>query len=819
MKLVTSFLLVTLLFTSCVGIKYLPPGESILYKHKIKSSGNLNKETLNNLLEQKPNKKLIETKLITLPISHRVYVYHWGKNNFDSVKILSKRRQLEEKFDRKMDKASTARKQARLNEKKISKLEKIDTKLREGNLFMRWGEELAVYDSNAMDISKQKLKTYLFTKGYFDAQVQFEKTQEDQLVELTYTIVEKQPYTIDSLIFSIKDEGIKKLFFDHIREHQLLGKRYDETLISNERNRVYELLVNNGYYDFKRQYVHFEVDSTLLDGNRLVIRETILNAPGNQRHKIFRIDSVIFTTESGARSSLDHQLETYNNVTYDFSSNKYPERLLDWRIFLEKDSIYRKDLTLQTQRQLSHLDIFKFVNINYDSTGGKFVANIFTSPLKKFQTSTETGLSVLDQAGLPGPFINFNAKSRNIFRGLEIIQFDGNAGIMGIQSFQGETNYSRLQYGGQFSVTFPQFLFPLKNSLRKRIGRYNPRTKFATGLNFEDRRDEYERITLNGNISYIWQVRDNIQFTLKPADLSYIWSNPESDFRENVLNSLPRSLSSAFQSSFVSFSSIGMDVRKNNYGIGNTDASLVRAYFESGGNLELITGEPIFDPRDSLAYYKYLKTSFDFRRNKRINESTALAYRINVGVALAYDNNNALPYEKYFFAGGSNSIRAWEPRRLGPGGFAMYDSLNSRGQPVINNTLESPGDILLEASIEFRKDLVGFLEYALFIDMGNTWLWKSRTVSPDEDGFGPTDNSQNDNGVFKLSSFPREIAVGAGFGLRFDFSFLLLRLDAAYKIVDPAYPLGERFILNGYNFQDLWNDNKMSVNIGIGYPF
>lgn len=821
MKASFSIFFIILLFTSCIGTKYLKPGENILYNQGIKSTGNLDKDALQRLLEQKANKKLVDTRLIwldiTLPIAHRVYIYNWGKKHFDSTDLLRKRKKISNKYNRKIEKANSASRESRLKKKRQQKIEKINTRLREGNLRMRWGEQLAVFDSNAVNISKRNLKAYLFSKGYFDAEIEADIEKEGRLVEVTYTIFQKKPYIIDSILYIVKDKNAKELLMKHRDANLLKGKRYDEGLITEERNRTFELMVNNGYYGFKRQYIHFEVDSTILDNKRLVVRKTVVNPPGQQRHKLFKVDSVIFTTGSGVRQSREHRIETYNDVTYDFSSDRYPERLLDWRIFIEKDSLYQKNLTLQTQRQLSYLDVFKFVNINYDSTGGKFIANIFTSPLKKFQTSTEVGLSVLDQAGYPGPFVNFNAKSRNFFKGLEIIQFDGNASIVGISNVRDrDDNYTRLQYGGQLSVTFPQFLFPLKNSVRKRIGRFNPRTKFASGLNFEDRRDEYERTTLYGNISYIWQVKNNTQFTLKPTDLSYIWAVNSVAFEED-LSKLPRSLASAFEPSFVSFSSIAVDHKKNNYGIANLDASLIRSYFETGGNLLAVVGDQPFG--SGLEYYRYLKTNVDYRKNERINESTALAYRVNVGAALSYGKNHALPYEKYFFAGGSNSIRAWEPRRLGPGAFGTYVEPNDRGQIVVSDTLERPGDILLELSLEFRKDLAGFVEYALFIDAGNTWLWKSNTIVAEDDAYGESEDGPKDDGVFKLRTFPREIAVGAGFGLRFDFSFLLLRLDAAYKIVDPAYPLGERFILGGYNFQDLWNSDKMTLNIGIGYPF
>ncbi|RED95619.1 translocation and assembly module lipoprotein TamL [Marinoscillum furvescens] len=812
MKAKVVVFVLSVVLSSCLGTKYLKKDQSLLVKQQIKSEGEISADELNGQLSQHPNSRPMQ-----LPIAHLVHLRRLGLSMFDTAQLESKQQRIEKKFNKKIARAKSSKRKATLNSKKIQKLERIERKLKEGNQLMRWGEKLAVFDSSKVKASATNLKQYLFTKGYFNGHVEAEVNRKsDKKVKTTYIVHEGKPYEVDSMIYVIKDPKLDTLFKDNLEEQLLIGEQYDQSLFTQERDRVYDLMTNHGYYNFKRQYVLFEVDSTILDDHRLVVRETIANPPGKSGHRTHRLDSVIFTT--GSNEGRFRRVTTHNDITFNFSKNKYPERLLSWRVFLEKDSLYSKKLTLETQKQLSYLDIFKFVNINYDSTGGKFIANIFTSPLKKYQTSTEVGLSVFDEAnGLPGPFFNFNAKSRNIFGGLEIFQFDGTASIQGISSVsEEENNYSRLQYGGQLSVTFPQFLFPLKESKRSAIGRYNPRTKVATGVNFEDRRGEYERTTFNGSMSYIWQVRDNSQFSFKPFDLSYIKSNNSQSFSDR-LDSLARqgnqSLVSAFESSFVSFSAFTASFNKNKYGVGNVNSMLLQGYLETGGNLNNLTKDNIFG--DSLEYYKYIKASIEFRQNHRLTSKSALAYRFHVGAAYAYGTNRALPYEKYFFAGGSNSIRAWRPRRLGPGAYAPYDaSVENESKPNIDYTREQPGDIILETSVEYRADLVGFVDYALFVDAGNTWLWRSQNVSSASDG------DSNDNGVFKFSEFPQEIAVGAGFGLRMDFSFLILRLDLAYKMVDPAYPKGERFLLDDYKLKYLWDFNNYGAfNIGIGYPF
>ncbi len=157
--------------------------------------------------------------------------------------------------------------------------------------------------------------------------------------------------------------------------------------------------------------------------------------------------------------------------------------------------------------------------------------------------------------------------------------------------------------------------------------------------------------------------------------------------------------------------------------------------------------------RNGLQFYRFLRFNSDFRYYIPQGKHSTWAFRVNVGIAHAYGPSKSLPYEKFFFAGGSNSVRAWAPRRLGLGG--SRDSIRTDG--VYDYSYEQPGDILLEASAEYRRDIISFLEGAVFIDAGNTWLTRA--------------DSNNVNGDFKFNRFYKEIAVGGGVGLRFDFSF------------------------------------------------
>jgi len=202
------------------------------------------------------------------------------------------------------------------------------------------------------------------------------------------------------------------------------------------------------------------------------------------------------------------------------------------------------------------------------------------------------------------------------------------------------------------------------------------------------------------------------------------------------------------------------------------------------------------------------------RRINVIGKNTVVAYRFNSGMAYAYGKNKSLPYEKFFFAGGSNSVRAWRPRRLGPGSLEPPISTNQGKDGLFDYSIEKPADILLEGSLEVRQKLFGFVNGAVFVDAGNVWTFEPRKVVSDDDG-------NPGSAEFRPESFLKEIAVGTGFGLRFDFTFLILRFDVGIKVWDPARDEGQRFVFDKVKFFGPFGPNREPViyNVGIGYPF
>jgi outer membrane protein assembly factor BamA len=262
-----------------------------------------------------------------------------------------------------------------------------------------------------------------------------------------------------------------------------------------------------------------------------------------------------------------------------------------------------------------------------------------------------------------------------------------------------------------------------------------------------------------------------------------------------------------------------------NYGSLDKNARFIRSQIESGGTtLNFINPDLIMD-KWGLSSFKYLRFSFDFRRTRILSKFVTLAYRFNSGVAWSYSKDGGLPYEKFFFVGGSNSVRAWRPRRLGLGSVAPNPAENPASDGLWDYRYEKPGEILFEGSVELRSKIIGFIDGAVFFDAGNVWSFNNEATTTTPDSQPQTGNSQ-----FRMNSFYKEIGVGTGFGLRFDFTFLILRLDVGMKVYDPARPEGSRFVLDRARFfrpfatkneDGSYSSIKEPVifNLGIGYPF
>ncbi len=787
-----------------MGVRYLQDDEYLLRKQRIAGNEHVDKEILSELYQAHANKKLP-----IIPFAMYVWIYHLGEVRYDTAKIHDKIEKIKQKYAAKKAKhAGKEKKIDRITRNEEKKLENKQRTLTEGNILMRWGEPVSVYNEDLIEATRQQMLQYLQNKGYFNGSVEYKTVIRNKRAYVTYYIEEDKPHIIDTVRFFTTNAEIRKIIEQNWHDSKLIiGENYDQDNLVAERERVEKLLKNNGYYDFSRQYIVFDVITDIRPYG--VEINMVINDPVKRGyHKRFMIDSVNFITDAGTEyEGAQRSYLTYNGITYQFYNKRFSKKVLDQRVFIYPGTYYSLSKTLNTQRQLAYLDNFKFININYDTTGGRFISNIFTSPLKKYQMTNEVGLNVTQ--GYPGPFYHMSLKDRNVFGGLENLEINGFFGFEGVASATTADVYSSVEAGGKLALIFPQFVFPFSAQYKRKVGIYNPNTIVRASFNYTQR-PEYQRSNFTGAFGYSWQHERRKAYNVTLSEVSLINSNTDPAFDELLkeLDSLGNPLIKSFEPSFVTAINFSVLYNFNPNDLYGNKSSLLKLFVESGGTIFNIIDPKGFreNRADTVQFFKYLKFNTDFRRHITTGKHSGIATRFNFGLAYPYGNNKTLPYEKFFFAGGSNSVRAWPPRRLGPGSLPPRKNQNPEQDGMFDYSVEKPGEILLEANAEFRSKLIGFIDWAFFVDAGNVWKFYENPEFPGAD--------------FRFNRFYKEIAIGMGLGIRLNFSFLVIRFDYGVKMYDPARPEGERWIGDNLSLTNWRGEPGQALwNIAIGYPF
>lgn len=802
----TKYILFIALLGICIGCsltKDLKDGQSALYENTIKGIDKADKEDLYGLFEQEPNTRFLGSSL-------GVTIYRVGENFFDSTKVASKREMANEELvaiKLALDTLPDQRKLRKRADKLNSKIISLEKKLEFGNAVMRTGNSLVVYDSTLALTTVGNFKGYLINHGFFDSEVTFEVEKKDKKAYVSYLITERSPYVLDSVYSRTENKEIINLL-NQTSKNSLIkeGDIYNQDNISAERNRIEDLLKNNGFFMFSKSYVNYIAYKDT--ASKTIKLEQVIQKPTfTEIHEIYTIDSITFYINPPTNEYADRRIkERYRDINFSLFQDRYSAKVLASRVFFRPNQAYSRTSAIETQRQLSNLDLFRFVNISFDTIGTSLTANIYTQPNQKYQLTNQVGMTITEQ--LPGPFFSTALRNRNFFRAGEILEFNFRAGLEGVASATGQGVYQSSEINTGVSLIFPRFLIPFAPTSLQKYGRFNPNTRVRLGYNYTNR-PEYTRNSFNSLLSYTWVTGNNrIFYTLNAADLSYIRTPKIQDEFLDILTNLQNegnNLIWSFLPSFISSISGQSIINFNKYGNFQTNkASLLRLFLESGGTtLNFFDRPSNSEPGLEFANFQWVKTQVDFRRYYPVSEKQTFAYRFNFGWARPYGvSAGILPYEKYFFAGGGTSIRAWQARRLGPG-----SSVPGTGEGgIYDQTNEQPAEMIMETMLEYRRKLFGYFDMALFIDAGNSWMVGVDPARPGAD--------------FRWERFYKEIAVGAGIGLRMDFEFLVVRLDFATKAIDPARPLGERWVFDNISFKQPFGVRGQTViNFGIGYPF
>ena len=760
-------------------------------------------EALQQLIEQEPNTRILGG-------SFGVMLYRIGNQFYDSSKVAAKRKKVIDELESLQSYDETQQGELsykRKVENSKIKLEGLDKKIEYGNALMRTGNPVVLLDSSLVEKSSKNMKGYLVNHGFFDAEVDYSISTKSQKASISYKIEENKPYILDSVYTRVDNPDIQDLLSNFSSNSFIKkGQIYNQDNITEERNRLEELLKNKGYYMFSKSYVNYiAYQDTAAKSIRL---EQVIQKPTfAESHQVYTLDSISLRINPPSDEFADRQIQTqYQGIDFSFYRDRYSAKILASRIQLQKGKPYNRIDALETQRLINSLDLFRFVNITFDTLGTSLSAAIYTQPNQKYQLTNQLGMTITEQ--LPGPFFSTALRNRNFFRAGELLELNFRAGLEGVASATGQGVYQSSEINTSLSVIFPRFLIPFSPKTLQQLGKYNPNTRVQFGY-LSTNRPEYNRNAINGQLGYTWATRNNRQsFTINAADVSYIRTpyiqdeflgileNLQSDGNNLIWSFLPSLISSFSGQTLINFNRYGdFSARK---------ASLLRIFGESGGTTLNFTNVRRNDsPEIDYANFQWLKGQVDYRRYYPISKKQTLAYRLNFGLARPYGvSAGILPYEKYFFAGGGTSIRAWQARRLGPG--SSTPITGPGGNYDYRN--EQPAEMILESMFEYRRKLFSYFDMAVFIDAGNSWMIGRDDARPGAD--------------FRYYRFYKEIAVGTGVGLRMDFDFLVIRLDLATKALDPAREEGQRWILDNIRFNKPLGEKGQTVfNFGIGYPF
>lgn len=808
---------------SCSAVRNLNPDEALLFSQTIEGNKQVKDSELAAFFRQKPNRRLLN-----LPINPYIPIYFWGKQKYDSIKVKAdsqKLAALEKLYEEKLSADDLEQDQIqKLVVKRDKKTAKIRRRLREGNWLMRSvGEKPVIFDSALMRKTASQLKLFLHQNGFFEANVVSTYQVKKKRAKVVYQITENQPHTIRKIIYSVQDSVVAKLILkDTLLRFFQPKQRYNESLLEGERNRITRLLKDEGYFEFTKQFIFFKIDSINPPKYSLDIRMIVENAASKKAHKRWEIEEVVVVSDVNTTSDkVARVTEIYDEVSFRSYIHQYSNKILSRRVKLRPKQYYSQALTEDTQRALSMLEMFKFVNIKYDTVKQKLRANIYASPATKYSFTVEGGGELNLNQTIPGPFGSFSFRNLNTFGGCEVFNFKVQASL----EAQGAVTDIDKSYQSQVanisnSITFPRVIFPLPKKMRQNIEVYNPTTKLLLGLQYVNR-PEFNRLTYQTTFGYSWTRRQRHFFTFNLADISITRTPLIADSYRKILQDQQaqgNNLILSFRSAFIS--SLSFTYIYNTYAPARkTNATYFRLFLESGGTtLNLLSRD--FLRKDTvifgdLSYYRFLKMQTDFRYYIPTNNNGTWAFRCNLGLATPYGTTanaavDVLPYEKYFTTGGGNSIRGWQPQRLGAGSFLRPDTQRADGSP--SYAYIEYGEMLLEFNIEYRKKLFGFVHGAAFVDAGNVWML-SKESTP--------------NSLFKFNEFYKQIAVGGGLGLRFDFSFLILRLDMGMKLVEPGEYDAET--LKGLGLPENYRKKPLFERsffgeladwyFGIGYPF
>ncbi|RED22131.1 outer membrane protein assembly factor BamA [Flavobacterium cutihirudinis] len=665
------------------------------------------------------------------------------------------------------------------------------------------GEEPVLFSKVDLDYNASVLRNFTENKGYFKTRVSADSTVRNKRVTAEYIVIPKKQYIIKSVTFPDDSLAMSRIIGRSSRRSLLkVGNPYDLDVIKAERERIDARLKEKGYYYFNPDYILAKIDSSKGD-HEVKIRLVIKDEAPPKALTAYKIDKiVVYPNFSISKDSVKYKPEDvvqYKDFTIIDTADTFKPRVFDRTIYFKKGDLYnRKDHNL-TLNRFVNLGTFSFVKNEFrtsDSIKNALDSYYYLTLLPKKFIRVEV-LGKTNSASYTGTELNVNWNNRNLFKGAELLTVS----VFGGADFQlGGVNKGKNIYkiGTETSLTWPRFITPFHID---GSSEYVPRTKATLRYEYQNRTQLYALNSFKTSFGYLWKENARKEHQLNVMDITYVSPNHVTqEYLDDIKDdpSLGKVIEKQliFGPTYTYTYTNTMQKRKKNtfYFSGELDLAGNITGLVTGANVKKNDTIKIFD----VPFSQYAKIRGDFRHYLKLGKESELASRIIVGAGIPYGNSSVLPTSKQFVVGGTNSIRAFRARSIGPGSYINTATTN-------DYLPDQSGDLKLEFSTEYRAKLFSIVKGAAFIDAGNIWLMNADPNKP---------------GAEISKDFMKEIAVGAGVGLRFDVSFFILRTDLAFPLRKPYLPDGERWVIKDIDFgSGPWRKENLILNIAIGYPF
>lgn len=838
--------LISSFFLACSLTKRVPANERLLMENEILVNNKKeNSETLSKLLYQQPNSNFAGLRL-------RLQMYNMAKVNPDSsYQAWLDKHPKNERFLTNF-----------LSAKQVDRLGTSFFVSDMGRTLKDLGEAPVLYDGERTNKSIIRLKNHYFNQGYFNTKISYElDSLKNKKIDAFYKINTGKPYVYDSIAVTVHSPELDSLYKTNTRRSIIKkGDQYNATKLDEERERITSFFRNNGAYDFQKTYINFEADTLKnnyttdlflnIDNKNIKEGDTLRTEP----FKLYKISKVnVFTSNTSSTAQVITDSLTYKDLNiYSKGNLNYKPKVLRNAVFIDKDGYFSDTRRLITSRSLSNLKVFNYPTIEYipdtrDSLGKTLIANITLNPKPRavFTPSIDVTHSNIQDFGIEG---SLGYLFNNVFKGAEILSVGirGNIGSSSSKYRNSQnTFFDILEYGADVKLTIPRFLF-FPTNIDKLVDRTSfPNTTLSAGF-FNQRNIGLDKQNLSGIFNYSWSYKRrntisvdvfNLQFVrnMNPGNYFKVYrssyntlneiadridTNPDyldengnliienggaDNFMADVLSgnigtneqntrtvlSIAERKDRLTENNLILASNV-VYTYSNRFNIKDQDFFTFRTKIESAGNVlnaiaksNNITNDNGKHTVLDVAYSQYIKGEVDFIKHYDLGNKNVLAVRAFGGIAIPYGNSNNIPFSRSYFAGGSNDNRAWQSYRLGPGRSGGVLDFNEANMKLAFNA-------------EYRFNVSGPWNMALFADAGNIW--------------NALDNVTEDEMVFKGLKSLQDIALGTGLGVRYDFSFFVIRLDLGFKTYNPANEASKKWFSE-------WNLSKTVLNVGINYPF